>query len=225
MPTLNLKWPAVAVAFLDQPPAGVARIDHPLASGCAYWKRASEGSTFYTTPEDHFNCTVGAFTHGVSLPEEKQAELMSLVGTMVELKYLRSDEVPAIPRRASPMAVAAYAPLESAPFTPDVVVFRGNARQAMLVSEAARAAGIFDGSTTMGRPACAMIPQAMASASGTASLGCIGNRVYTGLADDEMYVAIPGSGLARTMEKLDEILTANAELEKFHQNRRDTIGV
>ena len=43
------------------------------------------------------------------------------------------------------MQIAAYAPLADATFTPDVVVFRGNARQLMLLSEAARSAGIFGG--------------------------------------------------------------------------------
>ena len=43
-------------------------------------------------------------------------------------------------------------------FDPDVVVFRGNARQIMLLSEAARAAGVFEEATTMGRPACAILP-------------------------------------------------------------------
>jgi hypothetical protein len=27
------------------------------------------------TPEDHFNCPVGAFTHGVTLPEAQKTEL------------------------------------------------------------------------------------------------------------------------------------------------------
>jgi uncharacterized protein (DUF169 family) len=216
---LNLDRPPVAVAFLTAPPAGLGRIDRPLPAGCSYWKHASDGHAFYTMPEDHENCAVGAFTHGVTLSPGKAKELEGLIGTMVQLQYLRSEEVAGIPHRGSPMQIAAYAPLAQASFDPEVVIFRGNARQIMLVSEAARAAGIFESAAAMGRPACAMIPQATSSTSGVASVGCIGNRVYTELGDDEMYFAVPGNALPRVLEQLNVILDANTALESFHRER------
>ena len=97
----------VAVGFLASPPAGLSRVDRAAAAGCAYWKQASDGHSFYTTPEDHHNCPVGAFTHGVVLPPAKTQELESLVGTMIQLQYLRDDEVPQIPRRSEPLEVVA----------------------------------------------------------------------------------------------------------------------
>ena len=42
------------------------------------------------------------------------------------------------------MKIAAYAPLASASFPADVVIFRGNVRQIMLLAEAAKAAGVFE---------------------------------------------------------------------------------
>ena len=54
---LNLSRPPVAVAFLATPPAGLPRVDRPPPAGCGYWKHASDGHAFYTTPEDHENCT------------------------------------------------------------------------------------------------------------------------------------------------------------------------
>jgi uncharacterized protein (DUF169 family) len=201
------------------PPPGLPRVERALPAGCAYWKHASEGRGFYTTAEDHYGCTVGAFTHNVTLPDEKNQELQSVVGTMVSLEYLSGDEVPSIPRRQTPMQIAAYAPLADATFAPDVVVFRGNARQLMLLSEAARSAGIFGGGDILGRPACAMIPHAGNTGGAVASFGCIGNRVYTGLADDEFYVTVPGAGLARTLERLAVILNANVQLKAFHEAR------
>jgi uncharacterized protein (DUF169 family) len=216
---LKLEWRPVAIAFMAAPPPGLPRVDRALPAGCAYWKQASEEGGFYTTAEDHYGCTVGAFTHNVTLPDEKSQELQSVVGTMVSLEYLSGDEVPSIPRRQAPMQIAAYAPLADATFTPDVVVFRGNARQLMLLSEAARSAGIFGGGDILGRPACAMIPHAGNTGSAVASFGCIGNRVYTGLADDEFYVTVPGAGLARTLERLAVILNANIQLKAFHEAR------
>jgi uncharacterized protein (DUF169 family) len=216
---LNFQWQPVAIAFMSAPPAGLPRVERALPAGCAYWKHASEGHGFYTMPEDHYNCTVGAFTHGVTLPEARKQELESVIGTMISLEYLASDEVASIPHRREGMQVAAYAPLAAATFAPDVVVFRGNARQLMLVSEAARSAGLFGGGDIMGRPACAMIPHAAETSGAVASFGCIGNRVYTDLAEDEFYVTVAGSGLPRMLERLVTILEANKQLEAFHQAR------
>ena len=217
--SLNLTWRPVAVGFMSDPPAGLPRVDRALPAGCAYWKHASEGNGFYTTPEDHYGCTVGSFTHNVTLPDDKKTELESVVGTMISLEYLSGDEVPSLPRRPEPMQIAAYAPLSDATFAPDMVVFRGNARQLMLLSEAARSAGIFGDSDILGRPACAMIPQASNTGAAVASFGCIGNRVYTGLADDEFYVTVPGKGLAHTLDRLAVILNANTQLKAFHEAR------
>ena len=221
--SMNLSHHPIAIAFLDQPPAGLSRIDRASAAGCGYWKHASEGHAFYTTSEDHHNCPIGAHTHGVALPPAQAAELQAVVGTMIELKYLRADEVAMIPRRVRPMQVAAYAPIGEASFDPDVVIFRGNARQIMLIAEAARAAGAFEASTVLGRPACAMIPQALDSQAGIASVGCIGNRVYTDLGDDELYFAVPGWALRQTLDQLETILHANSELEVFHRRRAATL--
>jgi uncharacterized protein (DUF169 family) len=100
-----------------------------------------------------------------------------------------------------------------------VVIFRGNVRQIMLLSEAAKAAGVFEAASVMGRPACAMIPQSMAASAGVASVGCIGNRVYTGLGDNEMYLTVPGLSLERVLAALEATLHANHELETFHRAR------
>lgn len=221
---INLARRPVAVGFLASAPVGMARIERPAAAGCGYWKLASEGQAFYTAADDHQNCPIGAYTHGVALSPAKAEELQSLMGTMIQLQYLKSEEIPGIPHRTAPMQVAAYAPADEATFAADVVIFGGNARQIMLLSEAARAAGAFETGTTMGRPACAMLPQAISSASSVASVGCIGNRVYTGLDDEEMYLTVPAPSLGAMLEKLDTIINANVELEKFHRQRAATLG-
>jgi uncharacterized protein (DUF169 family) len=220
---VHLAGAPVAMAFLSAPPPGVERIAHAEPAGCGYWKRASEGGVFYTTADDHTNCPVGAFTHGVELAPAKAQELQGLIGTMIELKYLKSDEIPAIPHRTTPFKYAAYAPLHQATFEPDIVLFRGTVRQIMLLSEAARAAGVFDRASVMGRPACAMLPQALASRGAVASVGCIGNRVYTGLGDDEMYLAVQGGNLEAVLSHLADILHANTALEQFHRERAATL--
>ena len=214
----------VGISFRASAPAGIARVARSGPAGCAYWKLAGEGQVFYTEAADHYNCPVGSYTHGVDLPAERAAELQQVLGTMVTLQYIAMEEVPAMPRLTEPFGIAVYAPLAAMPVEPDVVIVRGNARQIMLVAEAARAAGIGHDGAAMGRPACAMIPQAMSAARGNTSLGCIGNRVYTGLGDAELYFTIPGARLPDVVAKLETIARANRELEQYHRNRQAALA-
>jgi len=216
---LGLTSPPIAITFTDDPPAGVSRVEASEPAGCGYWRRAAEGEVFYTAADDHKRCPVGAHTHNVPLTEAEQQDLMGLVGTMVGLEYIRMEEVPSIPRRKTPLSNATYAPLGKGPAKPDVVLVRGNARQLMLLAEAAQLAGIAGKGATMGRPTCAVLPEAINTAETAASFGCIGNRVYTGAGENDAYFAIPGDKLGRLEEKLATIVRANGELEKFHRSR------
>lgn len=218
---LGLRSRPIALAFTSSPPSGVSRIPQPAASGCTYWKLAAEGATFYTQVADHFGCAVGAYTHGIELPSDQAKDLEGLLDTMTGLGYLQREEIPDIPTRKERFAFLVYAPLDETPCAPDVVLVRGRARQIMLLAEAARSAGLRGDMATMSRPACAMVPQVIQAGIGTTSLGCIGNRVYTGLADDELYFGIPGSKVADVVERLETIVQANQALEAFHVARRD----
>ena len=222
---LGLKTAAVAVSFRDKAPASVPHVSSPGPSGCSYWKRAADGQTFYTEAADHYNCPIGSYTHGIDLPPAQMQELQGVVGTMVSLGYIRQEEVPAIPRREARFGVAVYEPAESATGTPDVVLVRGNARQVMLLDEAAHAAGVGGAAPLMGRPTCAAIPLAMRTQQAVSSLGCIGNRVYTDLGDEEFYYALPGKHLAAVASKLETIAKANRELEKYHRARKQPAKV
>ncbi len=216
---LGLRTAPVAVTFLAKAPANVPHVTTAAPSSCTYWKRAADGQTFYTEAADQLNCPIGAYTHGVDMPPATQQELQGAVGTMVSLGYIRLDEVPGIPKRTGPFGVAVYAPLEKAVGQPDVVLVCGNAKQIMLLEEAAQSAGVGGAAPLMGRPTCAALPAAMQTQRGAASLGCIGNRVYTEMADDELYYALPGKHLHAVVGKLAEIVKANRELEKYHRAR------
>ncbi len=217
---LDLQSPPVAVAFKSAPPAHVHRISEPGPAGCSYWKLAADGQIFFTEASDHYTCPIGAHTHGVKLPGDVARELQGLVETMVGLEYIQMEEVPRIPRRATAFGVAIYAPLTAMPVEPDVVLVRGNPKQAMLLAEAVRAAGVGDDMGAKFRPTCAIVPEAAEAGHANLSLGCIGNRVYTGLGDDEVYCALPASKVAAILEKLETIIAANRELEMFHHRRK-----
>ncbi len=56
------------------------------------------------------------------------------------------------------------------------------------------------------------------------SLGCVGNRVYTGLSDDAFYTVVSGAALESIVAQLGTILAANATLAEYHLGRRAAIA-
>jgi len=216
---LGLERQPVAITFRESAPDGVSKIETAAPSGCTYWKFAAEGQTFYTEASDHYGCPIGAHTHGVDLPVETAKELEGLVGTMVELEYIDMQEVAELPRRAEPFGVVIYAPLLDADFEPDVVLVSGNAKQLMLLAEATHSAGVDCATSMVGRPTCAAIPAVIESGCSATNLGCIGNRIYTGIADEELYFAVNGARIDRVIDRLKVIVNANRELEQFHRGR------
>jgi uncharacterized protein (DUF169 family) len=55
------------------------------------------------------------------------------------------------------------------------------------------------------------------------SFGCKGNRTFTGLPDEEMYLAIPGVKWDAVLETLRTIATANAAMEAHYKKHEATV--
>jgi uncharacterized protein (DUF169 family) len=210
---------AVAIQFAAAPPPGLSRVSSPGPAGCGYWRLAAEGRAFYTEPSDHHQCPVGAIVLGIVPPPEVAAELRNLLHTMGSIGYLRPDEAAGLPHLDQEPRYIAYAPLAGAPFPPDLILVRGSVRQLMLMAEAAQSAGLLGDGPTLGRPTCAALPAALQSGRMTASLGCVGNRVYTGAADGEAYCVLPAGRLGTMVSALETIVAANRTLEEFHRGR------
>lgn len=219
---LGLTRRPIAVTFRESPPAGVAALTGTQPSGCSFWRLAASGQVFYTVPSDHFNCPVGSYTHNIALPKEREPELMNTLTLMVNVGYLKMDEVPAIPRLAKTPAVTVYAPLGNTPVEPDAVIVAGTPGRLMLLHEAATRAEKTP-LPLLGRPTCAAIPAALSSGVAS-SLGCIGNRIYTGIPDDEFYSVIAGKDLASVLAQLDTIISANQALTEYHAGRRSSLA-
>jgi len=220
---LALKRRPVAVMFRDAPPDGVKRAGDPAPSGCTFWRRAQSGQTFYTVPEDHYNCPVGSYTHNIALPAERASELPDTLGLMTQLGYLKMEEVPGIPVLPQTPKTITYSPLGAAPADPDVILVAATPGKLMLLEEAALRAGAAAKLSLLARPTCMAIPAAMAHGVVT-SAGCIGNRVYTEIGEDELYAAIPARDLERVCDELRTIVSANAALEQHHRARKAAIG-
>jgi len=219
---LGLTRRPIAIAFRDSAPAGVSKFTGTAPSGCSFWRLASEGRTFFTVPSDHYNCPIGSYTHNIELPPDRAKELEGTLGFMVDIGYVRMEEVPGIPRLPTPPGVVVYAPLGDTPVDPDVVLFWGPAARVMLLQEAAIRAGVAATLNTLGRPTCMALPAALAHGM-VASTGCVGNRVYTGVEEGELYAAVPGRDLAKLAEAAGTISSANAKLMEYHQARRDQL--
>ena len=216
---LSLRHRPVAVAFLNTPPPGVDKFEGVQPSGCSFWTLASGGPTFYTVAADHYNCPIGSHTHNIPLPADRARDLDDTLGFMTRIGYLRMEEVPALPRLPATPGVVVYAPLADTPVEPDVVLFWGPPGKVMLLQEAAIRAGVAGEVPMLGRPTCMVVPAALRHGA-IASTGCIGNRVYTGLDESELYVAVPGRDLRRITAETATIVSANAALLDYHEGRK-----
>ena len=223
MSALHLDRPPVAIAFLEAAPDGVEKLAGAQPSSCSFWRLAAAGRTFYTVPEDHHNCPIGSYTLNIPLPASREPELMQMLSLMADIGYIRMEEVPGVPRLPRTPGVVVYSPLADAPVPPAAIIVSGRPAQIMLLQEAAIRAQ----QTTapmLGRPTCMAIPAVSGNTAMVSSLGCVGNRVYTGLTDDAFYAVISGTAMQPILAELGTIVAANATLAEYHTSRRAAIA-
>ncbi len=90
--SIKLPRRAVAVGFLDAAPAGLEEFKGTEPSGCSFWRLAAAGKSFYTVPESHFNCAVGAYTHNIPLSATRERETEQTLKMMFDLGYVKPEE-------------------------------------------------------------------------------------------------------------------------------------
>jgi len=219
---LGLGRRPVAVTYCETAPAGVQPITGTQPSGCSFWRIAAAGKTFYTEADDHYNCPIGSYTHNIALPPERASELEGTLGLMVQIGYIRMEEIPDVFRLQKEPAAVVYEPLGETASSPSAVLVSGRPKQLALLAEAAVRAGVFSNLPMLTRPTCMALPAALQKGV-VVSSACIGNRVYTDLGDDELYAVIPGRDLERVAEELGTIAAANEKLAQYHSTRRQTL--
>jgi uncharacterized protein (DUF169 family) len=220
---LSLTRRPVAISFLDAEPAVISKFSGTEPAGCSFWRLAADGQSFYTVPADHYNCAVGAYTHNIQLPPDRVQETETTLGLMFSLGYVRPEEIPGIPRLPKEPAAIVFAPLADTTVAPGVVLFTVRNSSAMLLNEASTRAGANSPLPLLGRPSCMALPAALAFGTVT-SLGCIGNRVYTGLGADELYVVVPGVQLEAVSDALEVITSANVALEQYAREKQASLS-
>lgn len=215
---LHLAVAPIGISFSTEAPAGVAAFDEPMSepaadgrsgrvpAGCVFWVRAAERS-FTTVPEDHGNCSVGRFTHGLASLEEVGGN--DDVAALLESGWVDAEAVGAVPSISQRSEVITYGPVAEASTTPDVVLLRVNGRQMMVLSDA------MPGLKIEGKPQCHIVALAKEHGEVAASVGCALSRARTGMRPDEMTLALPGSRLAEVTEAVQRTAAIDTVVAKY----------
>src|ERR1044071_236067 len=220
--SLHLERPPVAVCFADAIPAGVRQFTGSVPAGCRFWQEA-QSTVFATAPRDHDLCGIGTYTHNLEASPAAQKDLGDALKVFADLGYVREQDIPLIPVLQNRPQSVIYGPLSQAPLAPDVVLLFVNADQTLILSEASQQ---LEGGLppAMGRPACAVVPQAWNNNQTALSLGCCGARAYLDILTPGVAVyAIPGKKLEAFTERVLALAKANAVLSAFHTLRRKDV--
>jgi uncharacterized protein (DUF169 family) len=217
---LRLSRRPVAVAFRDIPPIGVPKFAGKEPSGCSFWRLASGSMTFYTVPTEQENCVLGSHIQNIPLGPERSVEYEKTLSMMTSNGYIKMEDILSIPRMKQTPKVIVYAPLGDTPVDPDLVVFVVRAMQAMILQQAGLHAGLGLQISPLGRPTCMSLPAVLDQKDVLASSGCIGSRVYADLADDELYLIVPGRVLRKISDEVQVIAETNEKLTEYHREQR-----
>ena len=188
-------------------PEGVSKIDESIRH-CEMVQKAAQGATFYATVEEE-KCKGGASAIGLMEPPE----MVKTGETYYKLKRFSSlgaakRTVDSIPKIDPIMKAIVYAPLETAPFNPDVIVIIANPKQAMQLSQAlvytlgGRVEADFSGIQSICADAVAG-PYTRKTANIT--LGCSGSRKYAKINPDEVIVGLNGENIGCVVNALDAL--------------------
>lgn len=219
---LHLAQPPIAICLTDSLPAGVETWSGNVPAGCRFWQEAAT-RVFATTSTDHGLCSIGQYTHNLDMSPGNAADLTDALKVFADLSYVREQDVAAIPVLASRQQYVVYGPLAHIPAAPDVVLLFVRADQTLILSEASQQ--LENGlPPAMGRPACAVVPQARNTGRSALSLGCCGARAYLDvLTPDIALYGIPGVSIEAFASRIAALAKANDTLSKFHQIRRKDV--
>jgi uncharacterized protein (DUF169 family) len=220
--SLQLTQPPVAISLTNHLPEGVETWAGHSPAGCRFWQEAGS-RVFATSASDHELCSIGLHTHNLEMSPAAATDLGDALKVFAELTYVRDEDVAAIPVLAARPKYVVYGPLAEIPTTADVVLLFMEADQTLILSEASQQ---LEGRLppAMGRPACAVIPQASNTGRSALSLGCCGARSYLDILTPGVALyAIPGATLEAFAERIEALSKANGILTRFHQIRRTSV--
>jgi uncharacterized protein (DUF169 family) len=215
---LSLTVPPIAITFSTGPIEGVAEFQGAMPdptpdgrtgrvpAGCVFWMKAVD-TTFNTVPEDHFNCSVGSYTHGLKTLQEVGGNRD--VAALMESGWVDEKAVMGIPHITQKPGAITYGPLTQTPVDPDVVLLRLNPRSLMILSDA------YPDLQIEGKPQCHIVAIAKERQSLAASVGCMLSRVRTGMPNTEMTCTIPAGRLPEVVERVGSTAKVDATVGRY----------
>lgn len=209
---LGLSHAPVAITFHDSVPSDAgSRFEEPMSAptedgrsgrvpaSCVFWARA-HSERFLTVPEDHGNCSVGLYTHGIARAEDIVDN--SDVGTLLDVGWVTMEAFSGVAAKRQAPAAIGYGPLPEVE-DPDVVLLRVSPRQMMEIADAVPV-------EFSGKPQCQIVPRAFEEGTIAASMGCALSRERIGMGDDELTVALPAGRLGELVTGLRAVCRADA---------------
>jgi len=206
---LKLRGSPVGVAFQNEIPQHVEKGKEARHCEMVQYARLNK-SEFYSTAKEQ-KCKGGAAVMGLmDLPENvASGEFYYKLGAFASLSASRNTMqlVPKIEQRSK---VIMYAPLDTASFSPDVVVVICNPKQAMqivqaeLYCEGGRIETGFSGKQSL----CGdIVANTMITKRLQVSLACSGSRKHGKLEDNELIVGIPAQRLEALVYSLEKLFS------------------
>lgn len=220
--SLKLALPPIAISFAQTLPPGIDLFQGTAPAGCQFWQIAAD-RVFATVPGDHELCAIGTFTHNLAGTPAHEADRADALKVFADLGYVRPEDLAVVPVLRERHAYVIYGPLAQLPIAPDLVMLFVQPGQQLILSEAVQQV---EGQwmPAMGRPACAIVPQALNSGRAALSLGCCGARAYLDqLTPDVALYAVPGANLDAYVARIAALAQANQVLTQFHQLRRQDV--
>ena len=212
---LKLSGSPVAFRFAtkkEEIPPGMEKIDRTIRHCAMIGLARKEGKIFYATSENH-ECNGGAWSLGLREITEtlKNGEFYYKLGKF-ESSAACKRTIERVPHLDTGETYATmYAPLEKAPFDPQVVIIVANPwamlklSQSVLFRLGGRIKAEFAGIQSVCADACT---QTYLNGKVNFSLGCDGSRKYSGIDDAELVMGIPAEILPEIIEALKIVAAA-----------------
>jgi uncharacterized protein (DUF169 family) len=207
---LGLKKSPVAIKLVlkeDDIAEGIPKIKEHIRH-CEMVQKAAQGDTFYATAEQQA-CKGGAGALGIIEPPEKvkSGEMYYSLGRFSSLGSAKRT-VDAIPKIDPIMKAIVYAPLETAPFDPDVVVIICNPKQAMQLAQAMvyTLGGRFEADFAGIQSLCGdAVAGPYTTKRPNITLGCSGSRKFADIKPDEVIVGMNGENIGCVVNALEAL--------------------
>jgi uncharacterized protein (DUF169 family) len=208
---LGLVHAPVAITFHSEVPDDANWFDEPMTeptedgragrapASCVFWAEAHTAS-FTTRPEDHGNCSVGLYTHGLT-PAEAILDKTD-VGTLLEVGWVTMEAFGGVAALSKTSQAIGYGPLAESAGDHDVVLLRISPKQMMAIGDSIAV-------EFSGKPQCQIIPRAAEQNVVAASMGCALSRARIGMGDDELTVAVPAGRVTELLEGLRQVRQAD----------------